>query len=63
MRQKYYSKKSRPYRLGFKFLPSEEARMLNAMEDAIRFMKNYGKGREPYMVDVSHYANHKQQKI
>lgn len=63
MREEYYSRKPRRDRLGFKFLLSEEERMLQAMAESIRFMKNYGKGREPYMVDMSHYANYKQQKI
>lgn len=49
MREEYYSRKPRRDRLGFKFLPSEEERMLQAMAESIRFMKNYGKGREPYM--------------
>lgn len=48
---------SAPSRRLFPFTPAEDAAIKRAMISAARFMENYGKGREPYTIDVSHYAN------
>lgn len=41
--------------LGFRYTDSQEARIKRAMEDAVEYMKGYGKGRQPRMIDTSHY--------
>lgn len=43
--------------LGWTFTPEEEARARRAIRAANKFMQSYGKGREPYMVDIRHYEN------
>lgn len=43
----------------FHFTELEEIRMQRTIEDVNKFMETYGKGygRQPHMVDLSHYAN------
>ncbi len=45
---------SRPT-LGFRFTEEEEARMERSKAAAASFMSRYGKGRDPYMIDITHY--------
>lgn len=35
----------------------DEAMERKAINEAKKFMENYGKGRQPYVVDLSHYLN------
>ncbi len=49
--------------LGFKFTEREEERMRQACASAAELMRRYGKGRKPYMIDLSHYGNTKKTKI
>lgn len=49
------TKKRRP-RL-FPFTEREEMLMERAKILSVKFMKSYGKGREPYEIDLSHYEN------
>lgn len=37
------------------FTPEDEEKMQTAIKRSIAFMKNYGKGREPYMIDRKAY--------
>lgn len=37
------------------FTPEDELQMQTAIERSIEFMKNYGKGRKPYMIDRKAY--------
>lgn len=41
--------------LGFRFTEEEEARMERSKAAAVSFMSRYGKGRSPYMIDITHY--------
>lgn len=41
----------------FPFSDNEERMMVAAMKSSIRFMDSYGKGRQPYTIDYSHYEN------
>lgn len=49
--------------LGFKFTEREEERIRQACVSAAERMRRYGKGRKPYMIDLSHYENIKKTKI
>ena len=49
--------------LGFRFTKQEEVCMLRAMWQSKLYMKNYGKGQAPYLVDLSHYENLNRGKI
>ncbi|MCM1066404.1 MAG: hypothetical protein NC418_02375 [Muribaculaceae bacterium] len=48
------------FSLGFYFSPKDELRIMRAIKEATEYMNTYGKGRAPYMVDLSHYENTKQ---
>lgn len=37
------------------FTPEDELQMQTAIKRSIEFMKNYGKGRKPYMIDRKAY--------
>lgn len=41
--------------LGFRYTDSQEAHIKRAMEEAVEYMKGYGKGRQPRMIDTSRY--------
>ncbi len=44
--------------LGWSFTGREERMMANAMRLSVRFMQNYGKGRQTILVDPSHYSGY-----
>lgn len=48
-------KKLVKYKLGWIFTIEEERRMKIAIEEANKFMANYGKGRKPYTIDYEKY--------
>lgn len=57
-----YSQRIRPTAKLFHYTPAEERAMARAVQKSIIFMENYGKGCEPYMVDLRYYesaAKHK----
>lgn len=39
----------------FHYTDSQEAHIRRAMEEAVEYMKGYGKGRQPRMIDTSRY--------
>lgn len=39
----------------FRYTPEQEARIKRAIHEAVEYMKGYGKGRQPRMIDTSHY--------
>lgn len=41
--------------LGFRFTEHEKVRMIRTEAAAAEFMKGFGKGRKPCMIDRSHY--------
>lgn len=41
----------------FRFTEEDEVRMITAMESSVRFMRKYGKGRQPYTL-VTNYSNY-----
>lgn len=41
----------------FRFTAAEERAMARAILRSIAFMESYGKGRQPYTIDYSHYEN------
>lgn len=41
--------------LGWRYEPDEEAAIVRAKAQAADFMKGYGRGRQPYEIDLSHY--------
>lgn len=41
----------------FHLTEREEALIMRATKYALEFMKEYGKGAQPQMVDLRHYAN------
>lgn len=41
--------------LGWAFSPREEWLARRAMKSAAEYMQGYGKGRQPYEIDKSHY--------
>lgn len=43
--------------LGFHFSQEQEELILDAIDDAIEFMKNYGAGRQPQTIDKRYYIN------
>lgn len=43
--------------LGWTFTEDEERRMRKAQTEALAFMRTYGKGRRPYMIDLSRYTH------
>lgn len=44
-------------KLGWYFTEAEEAAIKRAISNSVKFMQNYGKGREPMLIDLSHYEN------
>lgn len=42
--------------LGFRFDGEEEMRMKAERAASARFMRKYGKGRQPFAIDLSHYV-------
>lgn len=48
--------------IGWCFTEEEERQRKIACALAEKFMKTFGKGREPYEIDYSHYENSKPQK-
>lgn len=51
------SRKKKPITRLFPFTEREELLMERAKILSVKFMKSYGKGREPYEIDLSHYEN------
>lgn len=51
------SRKKKPITRLFHFNEREERMMKRAVLLSKRFMESYGKGRDPYMVDILHYEN------
>lgn len=43
------------YCMGFRFTETDERRMACAKIAARRYMKNYGKGRQPFMLNRDNY--------
>lgn len=43
--------------LGFHFNPEENYKIMLACKHAGEWMRDYGKGRQPYSIDLSHYHN------
>lgn len=43
--------------LGWSFTEDDERRMRKAQTEALAFMRTYGKGRRPYMIDLTHYVH------
>lgn len=43
--------------LGFHFNQQENNRIRHACKNALIFMEAFGKGRMPYLIDLSHYNN------
>lgn len=51
------SRKKKPITRLFHFTEREERMMKRAMTLSLLRMQSYGKGREPYEIDLSHYEN------
>lgn len=41
----------------FPFTEAEERAMKRAIKRSVKFMATFGKGRDPYMVDLRYYNN------
>lgn len=41
-----------------RFTPAEEAAISRAIKESVRFMKTYGRGRKPRMIDKTKYENY-----
>lgn len=41
----------------FHFTNDEESSMELAKKSSLKYMENFGRGREPYEIDLSHYEN------
>lgn len=52
---RHSSKKSKTRVHLFKFTEHEEVRMIRAVKASVLFMENFGKGRQPQMINRDNY--------